>query len=77
MAAVSEKQLNDQIGFLRSLPIFHGLSFKRIVRFYMDMKTVTYQRGQPVFSEKEPVHYVYIILNGSFEQDKKLYRDVF
>ncbi len=70
---IERRQLNDQIAFFRSIPVFVKLS-----RTWLQNKMITYLKGnnltvcrdQVLYKEGEKIERVYIIRQGEFEISK-------
>ena len=65
----------ESLGFLRSVPLLHGLSRQQLGRLLMAMQKRRYTIGEVLFEEGQLGKAVYIVRSGKVELTRKLSSD--
>ena len=63
---IADELEQDMVDFLLNIPMFKGLSRKKVLSFYWELERVKYKQGQIVFQENKPIEHVYIVYKGQF-----------
>ena len=69
---IADEVEQDMVDFLLNIPMFKGLSRKKVLSFYWELHKAKYQQGQVVYAETESIDFVYIVYKGQFALDKHL-----
>lgn len=67
VGGVVSKDPMDIVFLLKSVPLFQGLSGEQLLPVTDIVEQVTFDRGDTVFSEGDPGHHLYLVLEGTVE----------
>lgn len=72
LSRIENRNINKVIDFFKGLPYFanYGRAALGKLRFYF--ARIKYKRKHVIFKEGDPSEYVYIVINGDFELEKKV-----
>lgn len=69
---IETRNTNKIIDFFKNLPYFSSYSRKALGRLRLNFSLIKFKRTHIVFKEGDMSDYVYIIVNGDFELEKKV-----